>query len=230
MMMAYIHQNYVPFTNSIEQCADLLDYFSAADSVLSIDGGTVRAARSRPLTAQSTRHPLTSHYSFQVAVRGTIMSLPSPVPRRGQRMTKAVVWERNRVQRERMATVPELILGLSRATETSLIAQSALLNDGVPYLALAAARSAAVRQSLPTHCLALIRDLAAFPTVGAVERSARAGAALDETDLDMDSAAADADASGVAGGPVTELDAAAGELRIEADHELLYLVEDDIED
>jgi len=41
MMMAYIHQNYTPFTNSVEQCADLLDYFSAADSVLSIDGGNV---------------------------------------------------------------------------------------------------------------------------------------------------------------------------------------------
>lgn len=145
-------------------------------------------------------------------------------------MTKAVVWERNRVQRERLATVPELVLGLSRATESSLIAQSALLHDAVPYLALAAARSALVRQSLPTHCLALIRDLAAFPAVGDVERSARAGATLDEMDLDMDSAVADADADSVQGGPVTELDEAAGDLRIEEDRELLYLVEDDIED
>lgn len=42
MMLAYIHQNYPPFTDTIDQCADILDSFSLADSVLSIEGERVR--------------------------------------------------------------------------------------------------------------------------------------------------------------------------------------------
>ena len=71
MMMAYIHQNYTPFTNSIEQCADLLDYFSAADSVLSIEGGNVRLASSLSVDGRSRRdirsHPTTLSRSRSAA-------------------------------------------------------------------------------------------------------------------------------------------------------------------
>lgn len=43
------------------------------------------------------RVSLTSQYSFNVAVRSTLMNLPQPVPRRKQVMRKSEMWEQMRL-------------------------------------------------------------------------------------------------------------------------------------
>lgn len=150
------------------------------------------------------------------------MGLPAPVPRRGQRMTKAMVWIRNRVQRERETVIPELVLGLSRAAQSSLSGKRELVRDIVPYLALTPADSK-IRKALPTHCLDLVRDLAVFPAIVDAERAGRSGAMLDEHDAEADSTALDP-TDGPAPGAVQALPVPTGKLQA------LYLSDDDIED
>ena len=137
-------------------------------------------------------------------------------------MTKAAVWERNRIQREREQVVPELILGLSRAAQPSLSGKLELVRDIVPYLALTPTNSP-IRKALPTHCLNLVRDIAVFPAIADAERSGRAGAALDEHEADADTSTLDPTDTPLPGG-VQALPTPAAKL------EALYLSDDDIED
>lgn len=39
--MTYVHQNYPPFCNEINECADLVEYLSSSDSLLRMEGDTV---------------------------------------------------------------------------------------------------------------------------------------------------------------------------------------------
>lgn len=64
---------------------------------------------------QFTRHALTSHYSFQVAVRGALVSLPSPPQRRGQKMYKSEVWEAQRKQRDNMHSITDWTAAMTKA-------------------------------------------------------------------------------------------------------------------
>lgn len=63
---------------------------------------------------QFSRHALTSHYSFQVSVRGALLSLPSPVQRRGQKMYKSELWETQRKARENMDRISDWMTSFSR--------------------------------------------------------------------------------------------------------------------
>lgn len=59
---------------------------------------------------QFSRHALTSHYSFQTAVRGALLALPSPVQRRGQKMYKSEIWEVQRKARDNADRVGDWIM------------------------------------------------------------------------------------------------------------------------
>lgn len=39
--MAYLHQNYPPFCNDIEECANLMEYTSIADAIMRMEGDNV---------------------------------------------------------------------------------------------------------------------------------------------------------------------------------------------
>lgn len=41
MFMAYLHQNYPPFCNDIENCANLMEYTSIADAIMRMEGDNV---------------------------------------------------------------------------------------------------------------------------------------------------------------------------------------------
>ena len=64
---------------------------------------------------QFSRHALTSHYSFQVSVRGALMSLPTPVQRRGQKMYKSELWETQRKSRENMERIGDWMASFGRS-------------------------------------------------------------------------------------------------------------------
>jgi cell cycle checkpoint protein len=41
MFMAYLHQNYPPFCDDIENCANLMEYTSIADAIMRMEGDSV---------------------------------------------------------------------------------------------------------------------------------------------------------------------------------------------
>ncbi|POY74924.1 hypothetical protein BMF94_1900 [Rhodotorula taiwanensis] len=104
IFLTYLHHNYPPFTNSIEECSRVVDALSAAESLMSVNAEGEEGYR---------RLPLTSLYGFQIAVRGTLLSLPSPVPRRRQVLRKSELWDNLRLQRQNEEGVDE-VMGLER--------------------------------------------------------------------------------------------------------------------
>lgn len=67
--------------------------------------------------------PLTSLYGFQIAVRGTLLSLPSPVPRRRQVLRKSELWENLRLQRQNEESVEEVLDGETKRAMARLAAR-----------------------------------------------------------------------------------------------------------
>ncbi|KAH8917061.1 hypothetical protein BT69DRAFT_705130 [Atractiella rhizophila] len=72
VFLTYIHENYPPFTNEIDECANILEYLSLCTL------------------------PLPSAYSYNVSVRSLLLCLPSPPPYNGQTFHKASYWDRAR--------------------------------------------------------------------------------------------------------------------------------------
>lgn len=52
MFMAYLHQNFPPFCDDIGQCSSLMDYTSAADAIMRMEGDNVRGMRLKEETEQ----------------------------------------------------------------------------------------------------------------------------------------------------------------------------------
>ncbi|SPO24781.1 related to cell cycle checkpoint protein RAD17 [Ustilago trichophora] len=76
----YLHQNFPQFCTEVEQCESTLEGFSSADALT-------------PLHEQYRHSSLLSYYSFLIATRVTLLHLPSPVPRNGQKLGKATWWD-----------------------------------------------------------------------------------------------------------------------------------------
>ncbi|EST07571.1 P-loop containing nucleoside triphosphate hydrolase [Kalmanozyma brasiliensis GHG001] len=76
----YLHQNFPQFCTEVEQCEDILEAFSTADVLT-------------PLHEQYRHSSLSAYYSFLISTRGTLLHLPSPVPRNGQKLGKATWWD-----------------------------------------------------------------------------------------------------------------------------------------
>lgn len=131
-----MHHNYLQFTNEIEQCERIADGISSSDAMMRAEGEEVRLISSTCYSIRSersfltlpllnfpqwlTRAPLTSQYSFNLAVRSTLFYLPDPVPRNRQTLRKSYLWEQTRLTKENMESVREL-LGNGRGTESEKV-------------------------------------------------------------------------------------------------------------
>ncbi|KAI3624665.1 RFC checkpoint protein Rad17 [Malassezia furfur] len=76
----YLCHNFPSFTNEIDEAMHVADALSAAEAL------PVRSEDARTSAAAAL-------YGFQIATRGTLLALPSPVPRRGQSMTKPAFYD-----------------------------------------------------------------------------------------------------------------------------------------
>lgn len=91
----YLHQNYLQFTTDLDECVSIIDSISTADSLV--------------LSEERYRHAsLLSYYSFFITVQGTLLGLPSPVPRKSQKLGKATYWDVQKNLRQRMDMIGEL--------------------------------------------------------------------------------------------------------------------------
>lgn len=76
----YLHQNLPQFTTEIEQCETILDGFSTADALTPLHDGYRFST-------------LSAYYAFLISIRATLIGLPSPVRRQGQKLGKATWWD-----------------------------------------------------------------------------------------------------------------------------------------
>ncbi|POV97300.1 hypothetical protein PSHT_14657 [Puccinia striiformis] len=79
--IVYLHQNYPPFTDSIDEASFFLEYLSLSDSTIVLKDQT---RYSQALT--------TGFYHFHIAARAILLGLPSPVTRRAQKFSKPALW------------------------------------------------------------------------------------------------------------------------------------------
>jgi cell cycle checkpoint protein len=77
----FLHHNYPQFCEEIDESADIMEQYSYADSQL------------HPAHEGWQSAALSSYYGFLVSTRGTLLHLPSPVPRRGQVLKNAHFWQ-----------------------------------------------------------------------------------------------------------------------------------------
>ncbi|PWN28260.1 hypothetical protein BDZ90DRAFT_231255 [Jaminaea rosea] len=92
LLSLWVAHNYPPFTTDIEQCALISDSFSFVESSLNPSYGEDL----RALASNNAQHPLLlSHYAGLITFGSTLLHLPSPVPRKGQKMTRPSLWEVN---------------------------------------------------------------------------------------------------------------------------------------
>lgn len=96
LLSLYLHQNYPPFCGAeIESSLGIIEALSLADAEL------------RTSSDEWLHHALSSQYTFQHVVRSTLGSLPSPVPRLKQVLTKAAFFEANTKLRESAQAVDD---------------------------------------------------------------------------------------------------------------------------
>ncbi|BGP51970.1 RFC checkpoint protein Rad17 [Rhodotorula kratochvilovae] len=175
IFLSYLHHNYPPFTNEIDECAGIVDALSAADAVMSAKGEGEEAFR---------RLPLTSLYGFHLGVRSTLLHLPSPVPRRKQVLRKSELWETLRLARQNDEGVEEVMR--REGGEKGVV-----MREVVPWLGL-------IR---PPDASPFLLDLATFPPLSTAAQPLVTGAALGEKDV----SAADEDNGGDEDAPAVDL-------------------------
>ncbi|GAA5870623.1 hypothetical protein JCM1840_004819 [Sporobolomyces johnsonii] len=178
LFLSYLHHNYAQFTSSIEECSLILDGLSAADALLRVEDDSSRRA------------PLTSLYSFALAVRTTLVSLPSPVERRKQTLRKSEMWDNLKVQRQNEEGVAELVRQRGGAAGAAVVPpfeeggegaggclrdRRSLMSEMIPWLGVIK----------PKNANPFLVDLATFPplTSSTTDSSAILGDALGEKDL-----------------------------------------------
>ncbi|GAA5883191.1 hypothetical protein JCM3774_002414 [Rhodotorula dairenensis] len=198
IFMTYLHHNYPPFTNTVEECSGVMDALSAAESLMSLGAEGEEGYH---------RLPLTSLYGFHLSVRGTLLALPSPVPRRRQVLRKSELWDNLRLERQNEEGVEEVLqlertravrrialaggdagAGLGTGTESGTgvgeWAKKTMLCETVPWLGVIK----------PKEANPFLVDLATFPPLGGPEQDLLTGAALGEKDVQVDAVVDEADA------------------------------------
>ncbi|GAA5966338.1 hypothetical protein JCM21900_003101 [Sporobolomyces salmonicolor] len=184
LFLSYLHHNYAQFTSSIEECALILDGLSASDALLRVEDDASSPFR---------RAPLTSLYSFSLAVRTTLVSLPSPVERRKQTLRKSEMWDHLKAQRQNEEGVAELVRQRGGAAGVAVVPpfedggggaggglrdRRSLMCEMIPWLGVIK----------PKNANPFLVDLATFPplTASTDPSPAGLGAALGEKDLDLE--------------------------------------------
>ncbi|ORY88337.1 Rad17 cell cycle checkpoint protein-domain-containing protein [Leucosporidium creatinivorum] len=234
VFLSYMHHNYTAFTNDIDECLGIVEGMSTADGLMRLEGED-----------WLQRVSLTSQYSFNTAVRSTLLHLPSPVPRRKQVLRKSALWEKMRETRaneegieemyrkkDGIALVPPFEFeageedgGGWRGGGGSQRSRRSLTTELVPYVGV-------IRQKGTKGALSFFTELATFPPVPSSHYQATiTGETLGEKDVDEDE-----DLAVVKEEPEDEemAEAEAEVLKLEEEEEavgeLLWDPEDDIED
>ncbi|KAJ9478311.1 Checkpoint protein RAD24 [Pseudozyma hubeiensis] len=99
----YLHQNFPQFTTEVEECESILEEFSTADALM-------------PLHEGYRFSTLSAYYGFLISVQGTLMGLPSPVKRQGQKLGKATWWDVQKKLRGIMQDVEDVKSSSTRIT------------------------------------------------------------------------------------------------------------------
>ncbi|GAA6019350.1 hypothetical protein JCM11491_000903 [Sporobolomyces phaffii] len=176
VFLLYLHHNFPQFTSqSIESCSTILDSLSEADALSRLDDG-------------QTKSGLTSLYSFGVAVRGTLLGLPSPVERDKQVLRKSEWWDMDRARALNVEGVGELVAASLRpdgGTErdegvgTWRRDRKSLLTELIPWCTLVN----------PSRTNPFLLDLATFPPLVSNQPSSSlsvSGEALGEKDVKLE--------------------------------------------
>ncbi|GAA6039753.1 hypothetical protein JCM8097_004201 [Rhodosporidiobolus ruineniae] len=195
IFLSYVHHNYPPFTNDIDECCGVLEGLSAGEAMMPAKGsGAGEGEEGYRRTA------ITSHYAFQLAVRQTLLSLPSPVPRRKQVLRKSELWETLRLSRQNEDGLSEL-LGLGATAGVGglgglagLVYASSVPADGDAGVLVTRRESGSLLSEVvpwlgvikPKHANSFLLDLAAFPPLEDAAQAVVTGAALGEKDLEED--------------------------------------------
>ncbi|BGP20553.1 RFC checkpoint protein Rad17 [Rhodosporidiobolus nylandii] len=180
IFLTYLHHNYPPFTNEIDECCGVLEGLSAGDALMGVKGvggdGGEEAFR---------RATLTSHYAFHLSVRSTLLSLPSPVPRRKQVLRKSELWETLKLSRANEDGLAELLAGGSSGLAYEGYGEGA---DGLRTRRERGTMAAEVVPWLgvirPKSANPFLLDLATFPPLASSAQPLVTGDALGEKDLE----------------------------------------------
>ncbi|KPV73164.1 uncharacterized protein RHOBADRAFT_55377 [Rhodotorula graminis WP1] len=178
IFLSYLHHNYPPFTDEIDECSGIVDALSAADVVMSARDEGDEAYRHRPLT---------SLYGFHLGVRTTLMALPSPVTRRKQVLRKSELWETLRLARQNDEGVDEVLVGGALGLAPGQ--KSMVVEEVVPWLGLIN----------PSGTSPFLLSLSTFPPLSTAAQPLVTGAAIGEKDVSalQDEAGDDEDAPAV---------------------------------
>ncbi|GAA5895623.1 hypothetical protein JCM8208_005283 [Rhodotorula glutinis] len=164
IFLSYLHHNYPPFTDQIDECSGIMDALSAADVVMSARDEGDEAYRHRPLT---------SLYGFHLGVRSTLLALPSPVPRRKQVLRKSELWETLRLARQNDEGVDEVLVGAGGGTLGAVGQKSMVVEEVVPWLSLIN----------PPGTSPFLLSLSTFPPLSTAAQPLVTGAAIGEKDV-----------------------------------------------
>ncbi|WFD08590.1 RFC checkpoint protein Rad17 [Malassezia vespertilionis] len=147
----YLHHNMPQFTECVEECAPILDALSAAD------------------TFEMNMRAGTAPYGLLITMRAALLALPSPVPRRGQVLTKPAFWDCARRQGEIVQCVQnahDALHGTSALCDTSMHAmdaRAAFATESLPWIAQLDERvrrcAAPFLAFSPAHTLAVPMDV-----------------------------------------------------------------------
>ncbi|KZT53578.1 hypothetical protein CALCODRAFT_47481 [Calocera cornea HHB12733] len=85
MLASYCHQNYPQFCSELEELEAVMEWTSYSEA-FSIDSEHINVQL--------------PEYAFHLLTRGLLASLPSPMPRRGQKLLKSAYWEFSRKERD----------------------------------------------------------------------------------------------------------------------------------
>ncbi|CED83791.1 Checkpoint RAD17-RFC complex, RAD17/RAD24 component [Phaffia rhodozyma] len=117
----YLHQNYPLFTMDVDECFEAVDSISASDALRSDDD----------LWQSSTT---SISYAFNLATRGILFGLPSPVLRRGQKVYKPDWFENARIQRETDTSLTDVGNWLAKYTSLGQISREVMTSQLIPQL------------------------------------------------------------------------------------------------
>lgn len=153
----YLHQNMPQFCDTVDgQHLKALEYMSDADmfdSSRRYDDMAISVAGAR--------------YAALVSVRGVLMSLPSPVLRRGQRMFKPEFWANMKQARDNEDALGDLnswihySWGVEAGSSSGRLGSLAI--DGVSYIhRIVQERETSQATGIPKHHIATLRRLATY--------------------------------------------------------------------
>ena len=132
----YLYHNFPAFTNDIDECTGILEALSVAESLYH---------------AGETRTTAASQYAFHAAARGTLAALPSPVTRRGQKLTKPAAWDMAARARDIEAVLREARAPSTEPNVMTRARHAELAAEVLPFVARIESRLSLIHISEPTR-------------------------------------------------------------------------------